>query len=269
MFGEPDPLYVRARAALLDTTKALAPFLDAVVLVGAQAVYLRTGPANLLVAEYTTDADFALDPAGLPDSPLLEDVLESHGFALRRVPGAWLSSDGIPVDFMVPEELAGAGSRAARLGVHGNRVARRARGLEGTLVDRDRMTIRALAVDDIRSVEMWVAGPGALLVAKVTKIGERLGGTRVVDKDALDTLRLLQATTTVDLAQRLAGLRQHHLSAEVTGRAIDRFDTLFGSPTAQGVAMIVRASGDGDDPATLTASTVTLTRDLLDALRHP
>ena len=59
-----------------------------------------------MVAEYTTDADFALEPAGLPDSPLLESALESHGFSLRRVPGAWLSPDGIPVDFMVPEELA-------------------------------------------------------------------------------------------------------------------------------------------------------------------
>ncbi len=28
MSGEPDPLYVRARAALLDATDALAPFLE-------------------------------------------------------------------------------------------------------------------------------------------------------------------------------------------------------------------------------------------------
>lgn len=38
MPGEPDPLYVRARAALLDATDALAEQIDALVLVGAQAV---------------------------------------------------------------------------------------------------------------------------------------------------------------------------------------------------------------------------------------
>ena len=98
MLGAPDPLYVRARAALLDATEALAPFLDAVVLVGAQAVYLRAGDTDLMVADYTTDADFAFEPTQLPDSPHLEEALASHGFALRRVPGAWLSPEGVPVD---------------------------------------------------------------------------------------------------------------------------------------------------------------------------
>jgi hypothetical protein len=268
MLGGPDPLYIRARAALLDATDALAPFLDAMVLVGAQAVYLRAGDAGLMVAEYTTDADFAFEPAELPDNPLLEEALESHGFALRRSPGAWLSPDGIPVDFMVPEVLAGPGSRAARLGVHGKRVARRARGLEGTLVDRDRMTISALDADDSRTTELWVAGPAALLVAKVTKISERLGGSRVVDKDALDTLRLLRATTTTDLAHRLSELRQHDLSADVTDQAIAQLDPLFGTETAPGVAMIVRAAGEDGSPSTLTASTIVLTGDLVRALKR-
>jgi hypothetical protein len=73
MPGAPEPPYVRARAALLDATDALAPHLDATVLVGAQAVYLRAGDADLMVAEYTTDTDFTLDPAELTDSPLLEN----------------------------------------------------------------------------------------------------------------------------------------------------------------------------------------------------
>ena len=42
MPGDPDPLYVRARSALLDATDALAVHLDAIVLVGAQAIYLCT-----------------------------------------------------------------------------------------------------------------------------------------------------------------------------------------------------------------------------------
>jgi hypothetical protein len=73
MSGEPDPLYVRARAALLDALDALEPQLNAVVLVGAQAIYLHTGDADLAVAEYTTDADFSVSPV-LRASDLAGDV---------------------------------------------------------------------------------------------------------------------------------------------------------------------------------------------------
>ena len=58
----PDPLYVRARVALLDAVEALGIHRDAIVPVGAQAIYLHTGAADLAVAEYTTDADFSLRP---------------------------------------------------------------------------------------------------------------------------------------------------------------------------------------------------------------
>ncbi len=39
----PDPLYALARAVLLDVLEALGDQRDAVVLVGAQAIYLHTG----------------------------------------------------------------------------------------------------------------------------------------------------------------------------------------------------------------------------------
>ena len=65
MSGGPDPLYVRARTALLDAADALAEQLDAVVLVGAQAIYLHTGDADFATAEHTTDADFCVAPAQL------------------------------------------------------------------------------------------------------------------------------------------------------------------------------------------------------------
>ncbi|MCY4119295.1 MAG: hypothetical protein OXG72_00025 [Acidobacteria bacterium] len=72
MSGGPDPLYVRARIALLDAADALSEQLDAaVVLVGAQAIYLHTGDADFATAEYTTDADFCVaPPAELDDTPL-------------------------------------------------------------------------------------------------------------------------------------------------------------------------------------------------------
>ena len=69
------------------------------------------------------------------------------------------------------------------------------------------MEIVSLERNDDRSVVMSVAGPAALLVAKVHKIAERTGiSDRVSDKDALDVLRLLQATDTATLAARLVDL---------------------------------------------------------------
>lgn len=129
------------------------------------------------------------------------------------------------------------------------------------------MTVSALDPDDSKSAEVWVAGPAALLVAKVTKISERLGGSRVIDKDALDALRLLRATPTNDLALRMVKLRRHELSAEVAEDAITQLETLFTTDLADGIAMIVRAGSEGEDPATLAASTTSLTEDLLQVLR--
>ncbi len=80
MPGELDEQYIRARAALLDTAEALAPQLDSIILVGAQAIYLHTGAADLVVAEFTTDADFSVEPALLSDEPLLAEMLETRRF---------------------------------------------------------------------------------------------------------------------------------------------------------------------------------------------
>ncbi len=263
MPGVPDPLYVRARAALLDAVKALGAHLDAIVLVGAQAIYLHTGDADMAVAEYTTDADFTISPGELADAPLLGDLLHAAGLTAREHPGGWLSREGIYVDIMVPEALAGPGTRAARLGPHGKRAARRAKGLEGALVDRERRTIYALDPSDDRQVSMWVAGPGALLVAKIHKIAERVDhNDRVRDKDALDVLRLLRATDTEHLADRLSALRTDDLAASVTTEAFDILPRLFGTEQSDGVLMALRAAGTAEDPATIAGSLVALVADL-------
>jgi hypothetical protein len=263
MRGVADPLYVRARAALLDAAEALEAHRNALVLVGAQAIYLHTGDADLAVAEYTTDADFSVAPADLADAPLLADLLGARGFTPREHPGGWLSPDGIYLDIMVPEDLAGPGTRGARLGPHGKRAARRAKGLEGALVDRERLTIGALDPDDGRTVVMWVAGPGALLVAKVHKIAERVGSQdRVRDKDALDVLRLLRSIETEQLSDRLSVLRRNDLSSAVTAEAVCLLPDLFGTAESAGVAMAVRAAGPGEDPATIAGSVIALVEDL-------
>ena len=267
MLGEPDEQYVRARAALLDAAAALAPHLDSIVLVGAQAIYLHTGAADLVVAEFTIDADFSLEPALLSDEPLLAELLEEHGFTPREHPGGWRTPSGVYVDIMVPEALAGRGTRSADLGAHGRRVARRALGLEGARVDRELLTIGSLDPSDNRSVTMNVAGPGALIVAKAHKIWERTStDDRVRDKDALDVYRLLQAIPTADLAARLARLRDSQEAGEVTAAAIEQLQVLFGTRSGAGIELAVRATRAIIDPEELTLTLVTLTADLISAL---
>ncbi len=65
MPGELDPITIRARRVLLDALEALAGQRQAIVLVGAQAIYLHTGEADLAVSPFTQDADLALNPATL------------------------------------------------------------------------------------------------------------------------------------------------------------------------------------------------------------
>ena len=119
MPGEPDPLYVRARAALLDALNALEPHLDAVVLVGAQAIYMHTGDADLAVAEYTTDADFSVSPGDLADSPLLGDLLLANGFTPREHPGGWRS--GPPRKYEHVSRLQTVARHCPRSRCYGNR----------------------------------------------------------------------------------------------------------------------------------------------------
>ncbi len=266
MSGAPDPLYVRARRALLDALDALEPHLDAIVLVGAQADYLHTADTELAVAEYTTDADLAVAPGDLADSPRIGDALTASGFTPRVHPGGWLSPDGIYLDVMVPDALAGPGTRGARLGAHGKRAARRAKGLEATLVDRERRTVVALDPTDSRAREIWIAGPAALIVAKLHKIGERVEAQdRVRDKDALDLYRLFQAVPTDQLANGMHRLRAHPLSNDVTAEALVTLGTLFTQRNAEGIEMTVRAAGDPANSDVMRASMVALATDLLAA----
>ena len=267
MPGDFDDMYVRARSALLDATDALAPQLDSIVLVGAQAIYLHTGAADLAIAEFTTDADFSVEPGTLSDSPLLGSLLTERGFTPREHPGGWLSPSGVYVDIMVPEALAGRGTRSADLGVHGKRAARRALGLEGALVDRQPHTIVALDPQDARTVTMNVAGPGALLVAKLQKLWERTTNEdRVKDKDALDVFRILRAVPTADLARRLALLRASPEAATVAGSAVRQLDELFGQRSGKGIELAVKASARFIDPDELALSAVALVEDLVAAL---
>ncbi len=203
-----DELYVVARRVLLEALEALGDHSGAIVVVGAQAIYIQAGEADLTVAPYTTDGDIALDPDLLEEiPPVEEEALLRAGFAPggRDAVGVWLTHRDTPsmpdvqvqVDLLVPKAVSpGKGRRAARLPGHEPTAARIVRGLEGALVDLDVLTLTALDPDDARSLEAKVAGPAGLLVAKLHKIDERKGTARANDKDALDVLRLLRGVST-------------------------------------------------------------------------
>ena len=56
-----DDLLVGARSVLLDALEALDKQRNAVVVVGALAIYLRSGQAIVAIAEATKDGDLAAD----------------------------------------------------------------------------------------------------------------------------------------------------------------------------------------------------------------
>ncbi len=257
-FAELDARYVAARRVLLDALTALAPHGDAVILAGAQAIYLHTGAADLAVAPYTTDGDLVLNPLLLGDAPELEAGMSAAGFHLQQQPGGhvepgiWLaraSAAGeeilVPVDLIVPEGAAsGAGRRAARLGGHGAHAARRAVGLEATLLDNSTMTIAALYPSDERSLDARVAGPAALLVAKAHKLHDRIANGRAArldDKDASDVVRLMQSTRPDEISATLSALAQDAVAGPPTTEALEYIEALFGRRGRPGIEMASRA----------------------------
>ena len=280
----PDPIYVAARRVLLDALAALAPHGKAFIVVGAQAVYLRTQPNDVVVtvAPYTTDADLALDPTLLGDEPLLEDSMRRAGFELRgdnddqTQPGIWSAIENvegrdvvIPVDLIVPEAAStGGGRRGARLGAHGNRAARRAVGLEAALIDHDSMTVSSLDPEDRRQANVEVAGVAALLVAKAHKIHDRVAIGRVdrlSDKDAADVYRIMQTASPPEVVATLRALLVDPLAGGVTEQALDYLRDLFGRRTGEGVAMAQRALRLATDESQIATLSVSFTQRLRDA----
>lgn len=273
MSGGVDDLLVKARSALLDALEALTEQHDSIVVVGAQAIYLHSGDADVAIAEATKDSDLAVDPRALPEDPLLEEAMKRAGFYpnVNKQPGAWLNPAGIPVDLMVPDALSqgGRSHRGARIPPHSNQATRRTVGLEAAVVDNELRTISALDPDDTRTFEARVAGPAALLIAKVHKIHERLDQPdRLNDKDAHDVYRLLKATTdTAALGSSFQRLLTDPVSKMVTEQALEWLPTLFADgPDALGSVMAGRAEEGIGDPDLVAASVAALAADVLAAV---
>lgn len=186
---------------------------------------------------------------------------------LQEDPGKWKTADGLQVDLLVPDALAGPGRRGARLPGHGKRVARRAKGIEGTLVDSEVRDVGALNLADERSFRVAVAGPAALFVAKIHKIAERVNDPdRLVEKDALDVLRLLRTVPTAQLADGLRGLLDSDVARAVTTEALTLAAELLARPDSPGPQMAAQAAGGLEDPDVIASSLATLWSDLSNAL---
>lgn len=251
MTGALDPRYVLARRILLDTLDALGAHKDSVVLIGAQAVYARTGAGELQVTPFTEDADLALDPRQLDDEPHVEVCMERAGFVRGENPGDWRGPHDTHVDLMVPDALSLAGGRrGARIPPHASFVARRVAGLEACVVDFSLETIRALDPADTRAHEIRIAGAAALLVAKAFKLGERSATSveRVQPKDALDIYRLLMAVPMNKLVERFDQLSEDPVAGDATRQAVRYLEALFASLTAEGPELVAQSLAGTDQP---------------------
>ena len=277
--------YIVARRALLDALEALEGHRDALVLVGAQAIYLHTGAAQFAVAEFTTDGDVAIDPRHLSAEPEIASAMRKAKFFLdmrdgRELVGVWASMReiaGVPakvtVDLLVPDALGGAGRRAARVPQHEKGAMLKVHGLEAALVDNRVMRIGALEATDARNFTMKVAGPTALLISKTIKLSERVAAgalergrrDRVKPKDALDVLRLLQAIPSARLAEGFAGLLKDGIAGPVTAEALGSVPGLFGNVSSPGSQLAAEAAAP-EPPDVIASSCAALCAELLAAL---
>jgi hypothetical protein len=251
-------LTVAARRVLLDGISALHEHVQALVLIGAQAVYLRSQSTNLGVATATSDGDLSLDPELLRPDPRIEAALTDAGFtrdidSRQPQPGTWFrtvdvngSPVPIPVDLLAPETLIpSAGRRGVRIPPHDRSAVRRVPGIEVSVEDHDLMEVHSLEPQvDPRVVSIRVAGPAALMVAKAFKIRDRVASgkpERLSNKDASDVYRLMLATDPYEVADSFERLVTSPRVGQVAREGLELLVKQFGVPQGVGVTMAVQA----------------------------
>lgn len=277
----PPLLMIEARRVLLDAFEALEEHRESLVLVGAQAVYLRTEGIELsFSASYTTDADMAVDPATLAKAPPIELSMSRAGF--ERVepdrPGIWGKhmvvggrDEVVQVDLLVPESLAGPGRRGARITGHSKQAAGRASGLEAAVVDRAPMTIRSYDPTDKRSITVDVAGQTALLVAKLHKLYDRTSDAdrrpdRLISKDAADSYRLMLHLGVDSAVTTFRYLLDQPIASAAASRALEHLRSFFAAPALIGVSLAVEALASDLPADRVETVCVEFTRHVLEQL---
>lgn len=204
--AEIDPAELAARRLLLDVLDQLGTAKDQVILVGAQAVRVHIAVTSSPVVLATFDADLSLDPRNPPMIDIA-DALERAGLRLQEKdgapqPGVWVPVSAgqgtmLSIDLLVPAAFsARPARRAADLEGQRSGSARYAKGLEASTVNRQRRRIDSLNPAEQRSIVAPVAGPSALIIAKLHKVADRTANVRRPDrvhaKDFYEIYRLLQ-----------------------------------------------------------------------------
>ncbi len=267
------PEYVDARRALLDVLELLEAQRAGLVLVGAQAIYLHAPAEQAHLYTYTLDGDLALDPDLLTESPDIGRVLVDAGYTEGQNPGTYYSPTGIEIDLMVPDgALPPPPRRTAILRGQSPATARRTVGIELALIDAALMEIVALDPTDDRRIDLRVANPAALAVAKLIKIEERTFSSRrdrVISKDAGDYLRLLRYCDAEAIGRRLRELSAIDIAAPLIERAARFLASDLQSRPSQIVALAT-IELDGVEPAGQVEIAVrTLSSRLLESFGGP
>jgi hypothetical protein len=241
-----------SRHLLIKAVNALSVLEKAITIVGAHAVHVWVqnvwGPVEM---EATRDADIVLNPSFVADSPKIIELLQEIGIepASRDRPGIYgLSTErALPwaarttFDVLVPETYAGSGRRAARI-VGQKNAASRAVGLELSLWDRHLMEL-AMIDDPKKSIEVFVAGPAALLVSKAHKVHERfeqvsIRPERLRPKDSGDVALLMMVSDPKEVAAvMLRSIEAHPEIREVVTAAARWLQELYGK---SGTTIITR-----------------------------
>ena len=208
----------RSRRLLITTIGALGQHADAVTVVGAHAVHVwvqkKWGPIDM---ESTRDGDLAVNPVLIAEDPKILELLAGIGLEPARPerPGIYglVSERGFSweqrttVDLLVPETYAGSKGRSAR--IPGQKSATtRAYGLELAIHDRTLTRISTTDGEPELTVDVNVAGPAALLIAKAHKVSERLAGVekrpdRLRPKDSGDIALLMMVTDGAEMAETM------------------------------------------------------------------
>jgi len=216
-----------SRRAIVNVVGVLAAHAASLTLVGAHAVLLRT--MDLDVPRMPTgDGDLGVTPGLVAELPSIETLLAEAGYEHRTTarPGLWGrepydEADGTrsfreKIDLLAPHGLSGTANRSKR-GVpalqpaHGKLTVGNALGLELAAFNRSRMTITDFA-DPRLTTEIHVAEIPALILAKGSKIGERLREPRkgaVRDKDLGDLWRLMAVPDPSETARVIAEFIDH------------------------------------------------------------
>ena len=144
-------------------------------------------------------------------------------------------------------------------------AASRAIGLELAVWDRHRRTLAAID-NPTETVDAWIAGPAALLVAKAHKVHERIAQIttrpdRLRPKDSGDVALLMMVTDPEDVAEAMVSLSaQHSEIAQVVAKAAAWLVEMY----ADQVSILRRHASDAladrfDEPQVVAAMDAWLT----------